>query len=228
MQIHGTCFISGKSLTLHSFSQLTSRDRVSITKAVGKFTEFKLPLKSMPVGTQEFDYHLDKQFFVNMESTDIHGADLDVNLTVVHKADVYELHFHVTGTVTLLCDRCLDAMLHDVDTTYDISVKYGEAYCDDSDTLLEIPESENYLNVAYMLYDTVALTIPIKHVHAPGQCNKDMSAMLHRHKVRSTDDSALEETLIEEMDSMTDDSDPAPSDPRWDALKGLASGSDDE
>ncbi len=200
---------------------------------MGKFTEFKLPLKSMPVGTQVFDYHLGKQFFVNMESSDIHGADLDVKLTVTHKGDVYDLHFHVTGTVTLLCDRCLDAMLHDVDATYDISVKYGEAYCDDSDTLLEIPESENYLNVAYMLYDTVALTIPIKHVHAPGKCNKDMNAMLHRHKVSSAsaEDGALEESLIEEMDSVdiaADDDAAAPTDPRWDALKGLSSASGDD
>ncbi len=197
---------------------------------MGKFTEFKLPLKSMPVGTRTFDYHLDKQFFVNMESSDIHGADLDVKVTVTHKADVYDLHFHVAGTVVLLCDRCLDAMDHEVDTTYDLSVRYGEAYCDDSDTLLEIPESENYLNVAYMLYDTVALTIPIKHVHAPGQCNKDMSSLLRRHKVSNAsaeEDGAIDEQMIDEMDSIGGVSDF--TDPRWDALKGLSSaGSGDD
>lgn len=145
---------------------------------------------------------------------------------------MYDLHFHVVGTVVLLCDRCLDAMDHEVDTTYDISVKYGEAYCDDSDTLLEIPESENYLNVAYMLYDTVALTIPIKHVHAPGKCNREMSSRLHRHKVHSAsaEDASLEESLIEEMDSMDNpvsEDASAATDPRWDALKGLSSAADD-
>ena len=90
----------------------------------------------MPVGTRTFDYHLDKQFFVNMESSDIHGADLDVKVTVTHKADVYDLHFHVAGTVVLLCDRCLDAMDYEVDTTYGLSVTYGAAYCDALDTLL--------------------------------------------------------------------------------------------
>lgn len=197
---------------------------------MGKFSEFKLPLKTMGQGREVFHYHLDKQFFVNMESADIHGADLDVTLEVEHKGEDYNLHFHVTGNVTLLCDRCLDALLHDVDTTYDITVRYGDRYCDDSDTVLEIPESDATLNVAYMLYDTVALTIPLKHVHPAGKCNKAMSTVLHRHRVSSPGpDSELEESLIDEMDTMDtapDDDSPAadtPTDPRWDALKGLRS-----
>ena len=80
----------------------------------------------MPEGTQEVTYHLGKQFFVNMESADIHDADLNVALTVTHKHDLYELDFHVTGTVTLICDRCLDDLIYPIDTTYTINVKYGD------------------------------------------------------------------------------------------------------
>lgn len=200
---------------------------------MGKFTEFKLPLKSMGQGKEEFHYHLDKQFFQNMESADIHGADLEVTLVVDHKGDAYNLNFHITGNVTLLCDRCLDSLIHEVDTTYEITVKYGDRYCDDSDTVLEIPESDNYLNVAYMLYDTVALTIPLKHVHPAGKCNKAMSNVLHKHRVTSAshEDSELTDTLIDEMDEMDSDDDnggdnsnDAPTDPRWDALKGFNAG----
>lgn len=175
----------------------------------------------MPVGTQTFEYRLGKQFFVNMESADIHDADLTVNLTVVHKDDLYDMTFVIEGTITLLCDRCLDNLEWPVDTTYHITVKYGEDYNDDSDELLIIPESDNYLNVAYMLYDTVALTIPIKHVHPLGKCNRQMSAMLKKHRAHRPDDpdADLEDELIDEMDSM-EPSEPE-TDPRWDALKGL-------
>lgn len=196
---------------------------------MGKFTEFKLPLKTLSPGIHEFHYKLGKQFFTNMESEDIHGADLDVALTVNHHGDAYDLHFHITGTITLICDRCLDSLLRDVDATYDITVKFGETYCDDSDTVLEIPDSDNSLNVAYMLYDTVALTIPIKHVHPVGKCNRPMMAMLKRHKVSSKDDpdADLKDSLMDEMDAMdSGDSGDAPTDPRWDALKGLSSESE--
>ena len=131
--------------------------------------------------------------------------------------------------MTLICDRCLDDLIFPIATSYAISVKYGEDYNDDSDDLLVIPESDSYLNVAYMIYDTVALAVPIKHVHPLGKCNRQMSAMLRKHRARRTDDedAELEETLIEEMDSMPDQPSDQPSDPRWDELRKLK-GSDSD
>lgn len=183
---------------------------------MGKFSEFKLPLKSLPVGTHEFKYHLDKHFFANMESSDIRDADVNVALKVTYKSDLYDLAFAVTGEITLLCDRCLDDMQYEVDTDYHIAVKYGDDYCDDSDELLIIPESDNCLNVAYMLYDTVSLAIPIKHVHPQGLCNKAMSAMLKKHRaynVEELDEAGDSDSFDNDGDSITD--------PRWDELKKL-------
>jgi uncharacterized metal-binding protein YceD (DUF177 family) len=194
---------------------------------MGKFQAFKLPLKSLGQGEHLFDYHLDKQFFTDMESADIHGANLDVKLSVNYKGDVYDLNFHIKGEIVLLCDRCLDDLHFPIDATYHIMVKYGDKYNDDSDVLLEIPETDNYLNVAYMIYDTVALEIPIKHVHPTGQCNRAMSAILHKHKVRPMEEDAeLVNELIEDMESDEVDTD-APTDPRWDALKGLRTSDED-
>ena len=172
---------------------------------MGKFTAYKLPLKSLAAGTYDYEYHLGKQFFTDMESADIHDADLDVKLAVTHKRDIYRLDFTITGTITLICDRCLD----------------------DLKMPLSIPESDNFLNVAYMLYDTVALTIPIKHVHPMGKCNRQMSAMLRKHRAHrpGDEDAELEDTLIDEMESMDTDRADTPTDPRWDGLKALSSDS---
>lgn len=180
---------------------------------MGKFTAYKLPLKSLGVGTHEFDYKLDKQFFANMEYADVRDADIDVHLIVDYHNDIYRLDFTLTGNVTLLCDRCLDDLVLPIDTKYTINVEYGEDYNDDSDDLLIIPESDNYLNVAYMLYDTVVLVIPIKHVHPLGKCNRAMSALLKKHRAQG-EDAELEEELMEGIEDATPD-------PRWDALKGL-------
>jgi uncharacterized metal-binding protein YceD (DUF177 family) len=194
-------------------------------KQMGKFSQFKLPLKSLPKGTHQFEYHLDKQFFVNMESEDVREADVNVGLVVTYNNDVYDLAFTFTGNVTVLCDRCLDEMLLDIDTTYGIKVKYGEDYREDSDDMMEIPESDNYLNVAYMIYDTVALAIPMKHVHPMGKCNRAMSTLLKKH--RATDlgdaDTELDEEMIDEIDNLQADvdNDAPTTDPRWDKLKEL-------
>lgn len=195
---------------------------------MGKFSVFNLPLKSLGVGTHEFEYHLDKQFFANMESSDVHDADLAVKLTVKYNGDFYDLDFHISGEVVLICDRCLDDLHFPIDATYHIVVKYGDDYNDDSDEVLEIPQSDNTLNVAYMLYDTVELAIPIKHVHPLGKCNRQMSALLKKHRATADDeDSELENELIDEIDTMPDSSDDdAPTDPRWDALRKLSDSDD--
>lgn len=199
-------------LTLRSFS---------ITVAMGKFSAYKLPLKSLAEGVHEFDYTLDKQFFANMEYNDVRDADLAVHLTVTHRGDLYRLLFEIVGTVSLLCDRCLDDLILPIDTSYEINVQFGDDYNDDSDDLLIIPRSDNDLNVAYMLFDTVVLQIPLKHVHPMGQCNRAMSALLKKHRAGAD---AIENELLDSVEAEDD----APTDPRWDALRGLSSSPDSE
>lgn len=189
---------------------------------MGKFTAFKLPLKSLVKGTHSFDYHLDKQFFANMENADVRDADINVHLTVDYNGEVYALHFAITGEVVVLCDRCLDDLHLPIDATYDIAVQYGDDYNDESDTLLQIPDSDNYLNVAYMIYDTVVLEIPIKHVHPMGKCNRQMSAILRKHRAGGGEDAEEAAEILEEAD----DADSRASDPRWDALRNLGSSDD--
>ena len=97
-----------------------------LTNDMGKFSEYKFPLKSMPEGVQEVDYQIGKQFFVNMENNDVRNADVKVHLIVEHKNDYYDMHFTLTGEVVVACDRCLDDLVLPIDTTYHIIVKYGD------------------------------------------------------------------------------------------------------
>lgn len=190
---------------------------------MGKFSEFKLALASMAPGKHHMEFHLDKQFFVNMENSDIHDADLAVSLDVDHSHGVYDMHFAVVGNVTLICDRCLDTLIYPLEATYHVIVKYGDDYNDESDDLLVIPHGDTSLNVAYMIYDTVVLAIPMKHVHPLGKCNRAMSAVLRKHRATGGDpeENALEEELLEGIDDEPSGDDSAPTDPRWDGLKKL-------
>lgn len=174
---------------------------------MGKFSKYNIPLKTLSNGTYEYEYQLDKQFFADMDSADIRDAALDVKVTVKYDGVAYDLDFVIKGEITILCDRCLDEMQWPIDATYHITVKYGDDYRDDSDDVIEIPYRDTQLNVSYMIYDTVTLAIPIKHVHPVGQCNKQMSALLRRHSCDtavSDEDADLENRLIDEMDDMAD------------------------
>ena len=176
----------------------------------------------MTRGTQEFEYTLDTEFFRNMESEDILKGNVKIDLTVNCKGDYYELDFTMKGIILIPCDRCLDEMEHEVDTTYHLCVKYGDSYNDENDELLIIPETDAYLNIAYIVYDTVALTIPLKHVHPAGKCNKGMTQHLKMHAASQLDDEPEYDYYDEEPGSDSDErNNDIQVDPRWDALKKL-------
>lgn len=171
---------------------------------MGKFTAYKVELASLPDGKYEQDFVCDTEFFKNMEHTGINKADVKVHMDLVKKNDAYDCKFHCTGVVTVPCDRCLDPLDIDVDTDYHIIVKYGEEFDDESDDLLIIPYNNSNLNVAYMLYDTILLTIPLRHVHPLGKCNRAMAQALNKH--RANIDEEAEDVLEEaEYDTANDD-----------------------
>ena len=195
---------------------------------MGKFSQFKIALQTFPEGLTDFAFHLDKEFFVNMENEEIHDADVDVRLAVERRDDIFSLSFTFGGTLTLLCTRCLDALIFPLETEYHVTVELGDEYRDESDDHLIIPASSPTLNVAFMIYDTIVLAIPMKHVHPLGKCNRQMSALLNKHRSRhgSGEDAELEDELMEGSD---DDSalDGGATDSRWDALRSLGSNPDE-
>lgn len=137
----------------------------------------------MRIDSEEYQYLLDNQFFANIDGEEIPKGKVNVNLLITKTAGYYNLDFVLNGTATIPCDRCLDDMDHPIDTTARLIVKLGRDYAEESDEVIVIPESEGTINLAWFLYEFVALAIPIKHVHAPGKCNKQMSSKLKEHLV---------------------------------------------
>lgn len=191
---------------------------------MGKFTAYKLSLKSMSVGeTQAYEYKLDNEFFANIDGPEVQRGKVDVKLNVKRTTSVYELNFHLTGVIYIPCDRCLDDMEHEVNTDEELFVKMGAEYSEESDNLLIIPEAEGELNVAWFLYEYIALTIPLKHVHPYGKCNKDMTARLHKMSAHRSDEEDFEDEIPLFVDEETGNiaAEEQETDPRWDALKKL-------
>ena len=182
---------------------------VLTVRVLGKFTAYKLNLRGLPIGNHHFEYAVDSEFFRNMESADIRSGNVDVELDLIYDGNAYSFDFSFKGEIIIACDRCLDDMPLPIDTTYHLTVKYGDSY-DEKDDLLIIPESDSYFNVAYTVYDSIALEIPLRHVHPAGQCNKAMAARLRSHSADN-----------EEEENDGENNDFESNDPRWDALRDL-------
>ena len=165
----------------------------------------------MLTDTAEYKYQLDNQFFLDLDAPEVQKGQVNVTLKVRKTSGVYQLNFHTEGKVVVICDRCLDEMEQTIESDDRLKVKLGEEY-DETDDLVIVPEEEGYINVAWFIYEFIALSIPMKHVHAPGKCNKDMVSKLSKHLRVSGD---------EEEDDFEDESEeqPQPIDPRWNELK---------
>ena len=178
----------------------------------------------MQADVQKHEYLLDNQFFINIGGEDIQKGRVKVTLTVTKHKGFFDFVFALSGVAIIPCDRCLDDMDFPIETTAHLIVKFGKDYSEESDEIVVIPESEGVINLAWFLYEFIALAIPIKHIHAPGKCNKQMTTKLKKHSAKSEEDDNdsfdmdMGDDIIITED---DDSNEKDVDPRWDALKGL-------
>ena len=189
---------------------------------MGKFDKYKIDLKGMQSDSVKYEFVLDNLYFAHIDGPEVQKGKVNVELTVKRTSRAFELSFQTDGVVWVPCDRCLDEMEQPVSSSDKLMVKFGHEYAEEGDNLIVIPEEEGEINVAWFMYEFIALSIPMKHVHAPGKCNKAMSSKLKKHTARSTEDGdeEYEDDSVEE-DIAIDDDVPVATDPRWDGLKGL-------
>ena len=161
---------------------------------------FKIDLKALPQGVSTLEFKLDDAYFKAIDAPDIQRGELSSSLSISRTDDFFELNFHTEGIVHIPCDICLDDMEQSIETDDRLLVRFGEDYSEEDDLVI-VAENEGILDVAWFIYEFIALNIPIKHVHAPGKCNPAMIEMLQEHSAARSGEEE-EETV----------------DPRWAAL----------
>ena len=165
-----------------------------------------------------YEFVLDNLFFADIDSPEVQKGRVNVNLSVKKTSRAFELSFQTDGVVWVPCDRCLDDMELSISSTDKLLVKFGAEYAEEGDNLIVIPEAEGDINVAWFMFEFVALAIPTKHVHAPGKCNKAMSSKLSKHLCVSADEMDSESEDFVSDDDMLDNQEKE-IDPRWKDLK---------
>jgi uncharacterized metal-binding protein YceD (DUF177 family) len=187
---------------------------------LGKFDKYRIDLKGMQTDVETHEFLLDSLFFVNIDGPEVQKGKLKVVLNVKKILCAFELNFQIEGLVCVSCDRCLDDVELPINTTDNLIVKFGREHGGEGDNIIIVPEDEGDINVAWLIYEFIVLSIPMKHVHAPGKCNKAVIGKLNKHqRTRTGDDNS------ENMDDMSDhviindEEMEAPGDPRWNELK---------
>ena len=167
--------------------------------------QFKIDLKALAEDVTSLDYELTDQYFQALNDAEIKSGALHVSGSIRKAVGFFELQLGISGTVQVPCDRCLDMMTQPIDTELRLVVKLGEEYSEQDDVIV-VDEREAVLDTSWLIYETIALAVPIQHVHQPGDCNVAMSERLSELSAARSSDADANEREI---------------DPRWSALKGL-------
>ena len=166
--------------------------------------QLKINLKDLDEGRTALQFRLDDAWFGSLEEDEIKRGEVCVSVDIRRTESYFELDIHTEGSVVIPCDLCLDDMDQDVESDDRLIVKFGEEYSEDDD-LITVDEREGVLDVAWFIYEFIALNIPAKHVHTPGKCNAAMIKVLEEHSAtRSSGEN--EEAAV---------------DPRWNGLEKL-------
>jgi uncharacterized metal-binding protein YceD (DUF177 family) len=165
----------------------------------------KIDLKGLTEDNSAFDFHLGDDFFRALDGSQLEHGTLHVSVSIRKMAGFFEILLHTEGHVTVSCDRCLDDMEQPIEADNSLTVRLGDTYSEDDDTVT-VDENEGMLDLSWFIYEFTMLAIPIKHVHAPGKCNSAMTQKLEELSgaVRSGEEEAA-----------------AAIDPRWEALSKL-------
>lgn len=175
---------------------------------MGRFDKYNIDLKGLKSEPLRMEFSLDNTFFADIDGEEFQKGAVRAVVTARKNRDTFDFAFSLCGTVVVPCDRCLDDLEIDVDTENSLRVKYGADYADDGDTVV-VPEQDGDLNIAWYLYEFIALALPMKRVHAPGKCNRDMAGTLKKHSAGS------------DADAGEGDDAPVDIDPRWEGLKNI-------
>ena len=132
--------------------------------------QFKIDLKGLSEGDNVFDFDLSDPYFEAIQAPAVQRGRVHSSLTIRRTGDVFYLDFHTDGFVIVPCDLCLEDMEQPIESDDHLVAKFGEDYSEDDD-LVTVREDNAILDVSWFIYEFIELSIPLRHVHAPGKCD---------------------------------------------------------
>ncbi len=135
-----------------------------------------------------FNFMLDDTFFSALEQTEIESGSVKAQLNVSKKSSTYEFVFDFNGFVQVPCDRCLAEVKYPVEAYNELFVKLGEKTEEVDDDLIFVSGEERKLNVAWLMYEYISLSLPIMRSHEEGECDEQMLILLDQHNAENVAD----------------------------------------
>lgn len=169
--------------------------------------QFSIPYKGIGLGKNEYNYHLDKAFFTDYDTSNVKDGTFDVDLIVDKKNDHCILTFDIKGTTSAECDRCLSEIKLALSGHYEVIIKFqDDTFNEENEEVIFMSPGTATLLVGDLIYEYINLCLPFTKT-----CDDDPT--------RSCDPEILDRLGIfeEEEEEQENNNDKG----IWDSLKNL-------
>jgi uncharacterized protein len=164
--------------------------------------QFLISFGGLKLGHHYFDFEIDDRFFEEFEYSDYSKGALSVKIEMEKMERMLVFNFLISGSVEVICDRCLDAFQLMIECQNKLFVKFGAENLEESDDVIVIPQNEIRFDVMHYIYEYITLSVPIRHVHP----DDGLSG------------TACDPVVLKKLEELKPTE---TSDPRWDALRKL-------
>ena len=164
--------------------------------------DYTIQFVGLKIGKHSFTYHIDNKFFDEFQYRDFKDINCEVDLELVKKATLLELHFNIKGKATFTCDITNVPFDKEISNALHLIIKFGAEFNDDNEEIIIVPYSDYQFNVAQYIYEAIILALPVKRSH-PG-----------------IEDGSLKSEALEKLKEL-EVKEQKETDPRWDKLNEL-------
>lgn len=149
-----------------------------------------IPLDGLACGKSHYEWVVDKQFFDSFDNTEVLDAELVAKAIAEKSGMKVKLDCSLRGSITVACDRCLEAVEMPVDTEFRLTLQYNEEESGEPDReLILLTEDNPEYDLSQILYDYACLALPIQRTHRDGECNPQIvKYLLKEDGVAGADD----------------------------------------
>lgn len=147
--------------------------------------QYSIDYKGLKSGSHTFEFDIDGGLFQAFESQDIKDGKCHAVVQVDKAETQLDLNVSIQGQVIVECDRCLEDCPIDIDFNGDLLVRISNEEGEYDGEVMWVMPSEDEVNLAQYLYESIVLSLPYQRVHPEGQCNPDM---LRRFQLVSEDE----------------------------------------
>ena len=166
---------------------------------------YSIPFTGLKLGKHFFDYVIKDDFFDERDYSIVKKADLQCKVELEKQETMLILSFHIYGTITMTCDKCLAEYPQPVDVHEQQIAKFAEEEIDEDEEIITLTKNDHEINVAGLIYEYINVAAPFIAV-----CNDEGNT------------SYCDKEMIERLNQLSaKDGDDDKTDPRWDVLKNI-------